>query len=342
MPNDVVPNPALHESAARATAVLPAEPVVVSLAELGVVAVRGADAAKFLQSQLTNDVTELDTVAVQLNGYCTAKGRLLAVFDQWRDGDAVYLQLPREILAPVSKRLAMFVLRAKAALSDDSSAWHTWAIFGRDAVAAIRKWNVDLPELGATTLVDGARVTRLPGGARGGERIVIRAPLAAAATWRTRCATLTAAPLAQWWWSQIDAGVPAVLAATQEKFVPQMINLEVLGGVNFKKGCYPGQEVVARSQYLGKLRRRMALAHCDEASRPGADIYAEGSAQPVGTVVLAAAAPDRGFDILFECPVAHTAARTTAAAPAVLRVNRVDGAPLVLQSLPYELFDVTA
>jgi len=199
----------------------------------------------------------------------------------------------------------------------------------------MRNWKVDVPELGTTLVVDGTRVTRLPGGARGSERIVIRAPLTATPAWQARCASLTEAPLAQWWWSQIDAGVPTVLAATQEKFVPQMINLEVLGGVSFKKGCYPGQEIVARSQYLGKLRRRMALAHCDEASAAGADIYADGSSEPVGTVVLAAAAPDRGFDVLFECPVAQTIAGT-------LRINRTDGAPLVLQSLPYPLVDVTA
>jgi folate-binding protein YgfZ len=138
-----------------------------------------------------------------------------------------------------------------------------------------------------------------------------------------------------WWWSQIDAGVPNVFAATQEKFVPQMINLEVLGGVSFKKGCYPGQEVVARSQYLGKLRRRMAIAHVAGPTCAGADVFAQSSGQAVGTVVMAATAPEGGMDLLFEAPVDQVAGGE-------LRANLPDGPRLDVRRLPYELFDPTA
>jgi tRNA-modifying protein YgfZ len=115
-----------------------------------------------------------------------------------------------------------------------------------------------------------------------------------------------------------------------------MINLEVLGGVSFKKGCYPGQEIVARSQYLGKLRRRMAIAHIAGETRAAADVYARGSEQPVGSVVMAASAPDGGMDLLFEAPVD----RTTDGA--VLLANSGDGPTLDLRPLPYTLFDPTA
>jgi hypothetical protein len=128
--------------------------------------------------------------------------------------------------------------------------------------------------------------------------------------------------------------VPTVFAATQEKFVPQMINYEVIGGVSFTKGCYPGQEVVARSQYRGKLKRRMHLAHCTEAAVPGADVFADGEAEPAGTVVMAAGAPGGGCDLLFECPLEK--------AEAPLRLAGEGGARLELRPLPYELVDVTA
>ncbi|MCX8005374.1 MAG: folate-binding protein, partial [Burkholderiaceae bacterium] len=137
-----------------------------------------------------------------------------------------------------------------------------------------------------------------------------------------------------WWWTQIDAAIPQVFAATVERFVPQMINLDVLGAVNFKKGCYPGQEVVARSQYLGKLRRRMHLAHVAGETRAGADVFAAGSEQPVGTVVMAATAPQGGMDLLFECPLDRLQDPLFANAP--------QGPPLALRPLPYELVDPTA
>ena len=128
--------------------------------------------------------------------------------------------------------------------------------------------------------------------------------------------------------------MPAVFAETQELFVPQAVNLEVLGGVDFRKGCYPGQEVVARSQYLGKLRRRMFLAH-GSAIGAEADIFQDGATEPVGRIVLAAGAPAGGWDLLFECP-------TDRAAGASLRAGGADAAPLQLRDLPYQLFDPTA
>jgi folate-binding protein YgfZ len=136
---------------------------------------------------------------------------------------------------------------------------------------------------------------------------------------------------AAWWWTQADAAVPDVFLATQEAFVPQMINLEVLGGVSFRKGCFPGQEIVARSQYLGKLRRRMSVAQTTGQATIGADVHdAEGT--PVGKIVLAAGAPDGTTTLLFECPVDRLAAP----------LHTSDGAALRVGILPYELHDVTA
>jgi folate-binding protein YgfZ len=305
------------------------------LDELGVIAVRGADAVTFLQAQLTNDIAHLAPGHLQLAGYCSAKGRLLAVFDCWRTDDAVYLQLPREILPAIQKRLSMFVLRAKAKLEDASAEQTCLAVMGPGAAAALSGAGIAPPEAGQSHATPNGLVARLRDTADMPERFMVMLPAADLPAVRARLAAVGDMPAAAWWWSQIDAGVANVFAATQEKFVPQMINLEVLGGVNFKKGCYPGQEVVARSQYLGKLRRRLAIAHIDGRTRAGADVFAQGAAEAVGTVVMAATAPQGGMDLLFEAPVDR-------AAGAVLLVNAADGPRLDVRPLPYTLFDPTA
>jgi folate-binding protein YgfZ len=312
-----------------------ASPVWVDLRELGVIEVSGGDAASFLHSQLTADVTHAAQGQVSPAGFCTAKGRLLATFDFWREGENVELQLPREILAPVLKRLAMFVLRAKAKLADVSDDWTTVALLGPGAGEIIRSLTGTVaPDCGSAQ-ADGLFVTRVAGSPRVAERFVLRARGAAGGLLRERLGSIAQVGPGVWWWSQIDAGIPTVFAATQEKFVPQMINFEVLGGVNFRKGCYPGQEVVARSQYLGKLRRRMAIAHTEGEIAAGADILAEGEPQAVGTVVMAAAAPEGGFDLLFECPVQHVETGR-------LRAGDAEGPSIELRALPYALVDVTA
>lgn len=307
-------------------------PVLCRLDELGVIAARGEDAAKFLQGQLTNDVLALGG-GLQLNGYCTAKGRLIATFRQWRDADAIYLQLPREILAPVLKRLSMFVLRAKARLTDDSAAWTTYGLVGPQTVALLSQAGLPVPEQAwhAAAADNGVRVARLPGAAITGSRFMILVP-AGAALPGLSAGTV---PAEVWWWSEVESAVPTVWAATQEKFVPQMVNLEVLGGVNFRKGCYPGQEVVARSQYLGKLRRRMAVARLDALPpAAGSDVWAGDESEPSGTVVMAAANPAGGTALLFEAPVDRLERD--------LYVGSPDGPRLAIQPLPYAIFDPTA
>jgi folate-binding protein YgfZ len=309
--------------------------VVADLPELGVIAVHGPDAVAFLQSQLTNDLQHLVVGQLQLNAYCTPKGRLLAVFDCWRNTDTVFLQLPREILAPVLKRLSMFVLRAKAKLVDASDEWSTAAVFGPGAAASLGRAGLSPPDVGKTHVTGATLLARLRDSPRVAERFLVLAPRAEAQALQARLRDVRAVGSAAWWWTQIDAGVANVFASTQEKFVPQMINLEVLRGVSFKKGCYPGQEIVARSQYLGKLRRRMAIAHIDGETSAGADVFALGDAQAIGTVAMAATAPDGGMDLLFEAPVDR-------ASSAVLLANTPDGPKMDMRALPYALFDPTA
>lgn len=307
---------------------------LVPLPELGVVSVSGVDAVSFLQTQLTNDVAHLTPEQVLLSGYCTPKGRLLATFHQWRTEDSVLLRMPREVIASIVKRLSMFVLRSKAKVTDASDAWATHAAIGMAASQLLSDAGLSVPDTPWTSASTGAiRVDRMLPTPDGTPRFLLTLPREAALP-LPLTSVRDAGDL--WWRSEIDAAVPTVFAATQEKFVPQMINLEVLGGVDFKKGCYPGQEIVARSQYLGKLKRRMNIADVDAAEvERAADVFHSDAAQPVGTVVMAAASPGGGSELLFEAPVDRLESGS-------LHLQSVTGPRLTLRPLPYTLFDPTA
>jgi len=331
MPNDIA---AVTKSAAgEPLAMRLLEPVLAPLPEFGVIEVSGDNAVSFLQSQLTNDVAELAPDRMELAGYCTVKGRLLATLHLWRSADAVLLRLPRELIAPLIKRLSMYVLRSKAKLTDVSDAWSTWALIGAGSAERLRSAGIAVPASPWNSSLAGAlRIDRVPPAPGVGERFLLTLP--AGSVLPEGIATLRRAASTEWWSSEVAAAVPTVFAATQEKFVPQMINFEVLGGVNFRKGCYPGQEIVARSQYLGKLRRRMYVAHATAAEvQPGADVY-HSDGQAVGTVVMAAAA-DGGTDLLFEVPVDRLESGS-------LHLESASGPKLEVRPLPYELFDPTA
>lgn len=305
---------------------------LIALPELGVVSVKGADAVSFLQSQLTNDVARLAPDRVQLSGYCTPKGRLLGTFHQWRIDDSVFLRMPREVIGSIVKRLSMFVLRAKAKVTDVSDAWSAYALLG-EGTPLLTQAGLALPDTPWTSaLSDEARVDRMLPTPDGAPRFLITLP-SNSKLLESSAAAQTSSNL--WWLSEIEAAVPTIFAATQEKFVPQMINFEVLGGVDFKKGCYPGQEIVARSQYLGKLKRRMNIAHVDATDvEAAADIYHSGAAQPIGAVVMAAESPAGGSALLFEAPIDRLESGS-------LHLQSADGPRLTVRPLPYALFDPT-
>jgi folate-binding protein YgfZ len=306
-------------------------PALVPLPELGVVSVSGADAVAFLQSQVTNDVARLTPDQIQLSGYCTPKGRMLATFHQWRTEEGVFLRMPREVVASVVKRLSMFVLRAKVKVADVSDAWTTHAVLGAGSARHLNDAGLAAPDSPWTSTSTGViRVDRMLPTPDGAPRFLLTSPSDVPLS---RASPPDASNL--WWLSEIDAAVPTVFAATQEKFVPQMINFEVLGGVDFKKGCYPGQEIVARSQYLGKLKRRMNIARVDVTDvHAAADVFHSDGAQPIGTVVMAATSPEGGSELLFEAPIDRLESGS-------LHLQSADGPRLTVRPLPYTLFDPT-
>ncbi len=316
------------------------QPVLGTLSELAVVAVRGPDAARFLNAQLTVDVLAVDAQRWQLGAYCSVKGRVVALFEMWRTDDGFCLLLPAEQSEPLRSRLARFVLRSKVVLDDVTSQWVVFGLTGPGVEQALQAAGLQCPDAPWTIRPqdDAGRLVRLPASPSTGARLLLLAPSTASESWRKKLMATVQVDTGVWWWSKIDAGLPDVFAVTQERFVPQMLNLDVLGGVHFRKGCYPGQEVVARSQYLGKLRRRMMRGHVDSASA-GEDIFGEDKdddkAGPAGAVVMAAASPEGGVDLLFECP-------TELASTTRLRVGRAQSPPMSLGELPYPMINPTA
>jgi len=281
------------------------------LDDWGVIRAHGEEAAKFLHSQLTQDFALLGLEEARFAGFCTAKGRLLATLIAWQaDADTILLALPRELLPAILKRLTMFVLRAKCKLSD--------------ATAEVGLWG----ELGAPDATPAWRLQR------NGASVRIRLPdNGAHSRWLVAGATAPAGPeipAADWHWSELEAGQPGVVGATSEQFVPQMLNLELLGGVNFQKGCYPGQEVVARSQYRGTLKRRTYLYETAGEAAPGQEIFhSEDPGQPAGLV--ANAARRDGLSLL----LAET--KIAALASGSLHLGAPDGPLLTPRALPYAL-----
>ncbi|WP_175992481.1 YgfZ/GcvT domain-containing protein [Burkholderia vietnamiensis] len=302
------------------------------LAQFGVIDVAGDNAATFLHGQLTNDIEHLDAASARVAGYCSPKGRLLASFLAWREGHGVRLLVSKDVQAAVQKRLSMFVLRAKAKLSDASDAVAVVGFSGdvRDALSGVFD---ALPD-GVHVKVDGPAgvLIRVPDAAGRkrylwiGPRAEVDARIAALA------GTLPVVSPVVWDWLDVRAGEPRITQPVVEQFVPQMVNFDVIGAVNFRKGCYPGQEVVARSQYRGTIKRRTALAHVageTDSVHAGVELFhSDDPGQPCGMIVNAAAAPAGGVDALVEIKLAALDSGS-------VHVGAADGPALAFDTLPY-------
>jgi folate-binding protein YgfZ len=309
---------------------------VAPITDQGLIALDGEESAKFLHSQLTNDVEHLGAGDVRLAGYCSPKGRLLASFLMWRSATTIYLQLPREIQPAIQKRLSMFVLRAKTKLTDATAQDGLDVVlgFGGDrAEAVLQGWFDALPAQPYARIEHPLGTLLRVADAFGAARYQW---LMSAATANTIAAELkdklVAGGAQAWRLAEIHAGVAQIDKATQEQFVPQMVNFELLGAVNFKKGCYPGQEIVARSQYLGKLKRRTTLVSiADPGAVAGAEVFATADPeQPCGMIVNAAPNGHGGVDALVEMKLAAIEA-------ASVRLGSAEGPALTFLAMPYVL-----
>ena len=261
----------------------PADCTLFDLTQLGLIAVRGADAAAFLQGQLTADVRTVTDSHSQLAGYCSPKGRMLALFRVMRSADGFYLQTPRERVADTLKRLRLHVLRAKVTLDDASDGPIRIGCSGSGTTGALGRLGLVLPESDNDVIsTDGVTVLRLPSAVPRFELIGAVEPIAA--LWDALAPGCAPGDADGWALLDIRAGLPSVYTATAEAFVPQMVNLQQMDAVSFNKGCYVGQEVVARMQYLGTLKRRMYLAEVESQTplNPGDLLDAPGSTSEQG------------------------------------------------------------
>lgn len=294
------------------TAPLPDTPTAlphgaVRLLDWGVIRAQGAEAAKFLHGQLTQDVEHLRDGEVKLAGYCSVKGRLIASFVMWRHGpEEVLLACSADLLPAVLKRLTMFVMRAKCKLSDASADLPLWGLAGPAAEGEL---------------------LRLPNAVVAGEPV-------ARALWVgdsvPAASALGILDIETWRWLEVHSGVARIVAATAEQFVPQMVNLELVGGVNFQKGCFPGQEIVARSQYRGTLKRRAYVLNSAEPLQPGQEVFlASEAGQPAGMVALAGSWGKR-HAALVELKIAALDAGT-------LHAGSAAGPMLTMGELPYPI-----
>jgi hypothetical protein len=286
----------------------------------------GADAASFLQGQLSNDITQASRSRAQLAAYCTPKGRVLATLLLWNTDDGYALELPRELCEPIRKRLQMYVLRSRVQLADVSDQTALIGLVGADAPALVHS------ELGLvlTSNYDVARDEGVAAIALPGERVQVIADVARGAEIWDRL-SLRCMPMAEEIWDAqtMAAGIPAITTATQDQFTPHMLNLDLVGGVSFDKGCYTGQEIVARTQYLGQVKRRLARFATTARAVPGTVVYAD--AAPVGTVVNAARSPAGEFEVL---AVTQTRAAQAGAEGTALHLD-ADGPALRPLALPY-------
>ncbi|WP_161866598.1 CAF17-like 4Fe-4S cluster assembly/insertion protein YgfZ [Pseudomonas yangonensis] len=292
----------------------------------GLLAVRGADAAKFLQGQVTCNLNYLNAGQSSLGARCTPKGRMLSSFRVVQVDDGYLLAMARELIESQQADLQKYAVFSKSKLSDESAAWVRFGLAGGDAM---------LNELGlqlgaasdSVTSAGQLLAVRLSDG-----RAELWAPATEAEQLQGRLAALLPqAPLNDWLLAQVRAGVGQVFGATRELFIPQMINLQALGGVSFKKGCYTGQEIVARMQYLGKLKRRLQRLRlvAQELPAVGVELFSPVHGSSVGEVVLAAQAGD-AIELL-------AVLQEDAVGDGRIHLGRADGPTMTLLDLPYQL-----
>ncbi|MDE2428445.1 MAG: folate-binding protein YgfZ [Burkholderiales bacterium] len=308
-----------------------------SLNHLGLIQVSGADAASFLHGQLSNDVEHLTPTEVRRAAYCTPKGRMLASFMLWKTGEDIQVQLSRAIQPAIQKRLQMYVLRAKAKLADVSDNTVQLGLGGAHAGAALQNWFPALPTQIDSQVSNEFGILQKVADANQSARYQwITSNETAQLAWPVLSQQLQAVNASAWRLTEIQAGIAQIVALTQEQFVPQMLNFEMIGGVNFKKGCYPGQEIVARSQYLGKLKRRMAIASIAQADvTPAMEVFSESDpAQPCGMVVNAEQDSANSSLALIEMKLADQEAGH-------IHLSSADGAEIRFLPLPYVINDIT-
>lgn len=289
---------------------------LVSLNDFALLRFSGADARNFLHGQLTCDVMALQPGRGSYGGYCSPKGRLLASFLLVNEGETYAMILPATLAEAIRKRLTMYVLRSKVGISTPPAV--LLGAHGADCSKTLGSLQVAAPEAPYQVVVAGERCAiRLPG-----DRVMVMVP-------GTDSIPALDADDGGWQRQDIEAGIPFILPATQEQFVPQMVNLDLIGALSYSKGCYPGQEIVARTHYLGRLKQRMYHVSAPAVLAPGDKLYcAELGDQAAGMIVNAAAGCNGRCEALGVLQTANAGSVT-------YHAGSLQGPALSIESLPY-------
>jgi tRNA-modifying protein YgfZ len=278
------------------------ENTICDLSHLGLLSLSGSDTRTFLQGQVTNDVNQLDGTHAHFSAYCSPKGRMLALFLAASQNESIYLQLSKPILAPVMKRLKMYVMRSKVEINDVSDEMVRLGLNGPNIEEVLKKTIPNIPNQDYEVCpIEYGFIIKLPTIKNHSRYEIIMDAKAAFEVWNKLKVNCKPVGKPCWDWLDIQAGLPEVLEKTQEQFVPQMLNLDLLNGINFKKGCYTGQEIVARTHYLGKVKRRTYLATISTNEQPSeGDQVTDATHSDVGQIVKVAPNQEDGFDALIE------------------------------------------
>ena len=324
----MVNNPAIDVQRPKKTSLM-SKAGFCKLAQFGLIHFSGDDAQNFLHNQLTCDVEHLGPGRSTYGAYCTPKGRVLASFLLWRRGADFFLQLPLPLREPIQKQLSKYILRARVKAVDATPDWTLAGVMGGDAAALVQRVAGQAPQaVHEVAQTPAATIIRLPG-----DRFqVVAGQGKAPALLDGLAAGAGTADIEEWQRQIIRAGVPVILPATQDAFVPQMINLDLIGGVSYDKGCYPGQEIVARMHFRGTLKQRLYLARVGAGRpEPGDRLYSPAfGEQACGTVVNAARSPEGDHDLLAVIQIG-------AAETGALRWKSPDGPSVSLLRLPYSM-----
>lgn len=298
--------------------------VIAPLLHLGLLECTGEDAQAFLHGQLTSDIAGLAANAAQHSAWCSPKGRMLANFLIFHQGTDYRLQFSADLVPAIHQRLQMFVLRAKVKISNRSADCVSIGLSGKQAATILQTIDLPVPAqaLETAAFADG-QVIRLDAT----RFMIVANSTAATGLWPKLAARAHPVGTAAWQWLDIQAGIPLITEASKEEFIPQMLDFEQLGGVSFKKGCYPGQEIVARTQYLGKVKRRLYRIHADAPMMVGNSLYSLTTHdQACGLIVNTAPAPGGGHDAL------AVIQENDGEIAADLRLNVADGPPIAVIS----------
>ncbi|HMJ50177.1 MAG TPA: folate-binding protein [Burkholderiales bacterium] len=304
--------------------------VLCDLSQFGLLYFSGEDSRAYLNSQLSGDVQKLSAGTAQYSSYCTSKGRVLASLLIWQTAEGYFAQLHADLCEDIRNRLARFVLRSKVKINDASGTHVCLGVAGKNAESLANECFGSVPESTLEVAHDqSATLIRIAS-----DRFQVICPAQQAPGLWERLSEYAIPTGSECWdWLNIRSGIAVITPAMQEQFVPQMLNMDIIGAVSFSKGCYPGQEIVARTQHLGTLKRRMYLGNIlsEIPPEPGDELFSEiVQVQASGMIVNAAASPDGGYDVLAVIQI-------DAARGSVLRWQSPGGPVLRLLPLPYSV-----